>query len=412
MLQDLIPEKGWLLIVQAWMVTGLIENLAGYGLPITIGAPMLVALGVSPLLAVTATAIGHTWAVTMSGMALAYRTLVDVTKADAVVLFPTTALLLFIACLLAGLAVAFVLKQKKLWWKVVVLAVVAGGAQFLAGRLGMIPVSSFLAAILGILGGIILSKKPANWKLKVNTNPELKTGLYAYGFLLAAIMIVTVIKPVNHLLSSITLTKAFPRVITDLGYSTPAGNGYVFRPFVHPGTWIFLSSLFAIFILSGRLHLPLGRAKNAFKATVKAAIPASLGTLFMIALAALMEHTGMTLKIAEGASLLLGSIYPLFAPVVGMIGAFATGSNTNSNVLFGSMQKNVAELLKLSPIILLAAQTAGGSLGSMIAPAKLAVGGSTSNMKGKEGEVLRITLPIGLVITLVVGLAALVLSRF
>jgi lactate permease len=144
----------------------------------------------------------------------------------------------------------------------------------------------------------------------------------------------------------------------------------------------------------------------ALKSTIKGAVPAGLGTLFMIALSSLMEHTGMTLQIAGGLSRFMGMVYPAFSPLVGMVGAFATGSNTNSNVLFGPLQKGVADLLKVSPIILLAAQTVGGSLGSMIAPAKLAVGGSTSAEKGLEGQVLRITLPIGLVIALIVGVIA------
>jgi lactate permease len=145
------------------------------------------------------------------------------------------------------------------------------------------------------------------------------------------------------------------------------------------------------------------------KLTATAAIPASLGTMFMIGLSSLMEHTGMTLMLAKGLSQFVGQAYPLFAPLVGMLGAFATGSNTNSNILFGVMQKGVAELLMITPITLLAAQTVGGALGSMIAPAKLAVGGTTSAEKGLDGHVLRITLPIGLVITLIIGTLAWIL---
>jgi lactate permease len=173
---------------------------------------------------------------------------------------------------------------------------------------------------------------------------------------------------------------------------------------------ILLTALFTLLVIPRIKGLSIGKVKPALSSTVKGAIPASLGTLFMIALSALMEHTGMTMQIAEGLSKLMGMIYPLFAPLVGTVGAFATGSNTNSNVLFGPMQKDVAQLLTISPLILLAAQTVGGSLGSMVAPAKLAVGGTTTGLKGKEGEILRITLPIALIMVLIVGAAALILS--
>jgi lactate permease len=60
--------------------------------------------------------------------------------------------------------------------------------------------------------------------------------------------------------------------------------------------------------------------------------------------------------------------------------------------------------------VILAAQTTGASLGSMIAPAKLAVGTSTSEVKGHEGEVLRYTLPICLAIALLIGVATLLMG--
>jgi lactate permease len=120
----------------------------------------------------------------------------------------------------------------------------------------------------------------------------------------------------------------------------------------------------------------------------------------------------MTLLLAEGLTALMQLSYPVVSPWVGMLGAFATGSNNNSNVLFASLQKNAALLLGLDPRWLLAAQTAGGSLGSMIAPAKIIVGCSTVGLKGKDGAVLRITLPYGVVIGLGIGLMVFLISRF
>jgi lactate permease len=70
-----------------------------------------------------------------------------------------------------------------------------------------------------------------------------------------------------------------------------------------------------------------------------------------------------------------------------------TGSNTNSNVVFASLQARTAELLALSVPIILAAQTAGGALGSIIAPTKSIVGVSTTGAAGNEGSILRKLLP-------------------
>jgi lactate permease len=66
-----------------------------------------------------------------------------------------------------------------------------------------------------------------------------------------------------------------------------------------------------------------------------------------------------------------------------------TGSNTNSNVVFGALQQRMAELLGFSVAVILAAQTAGAGLASVLAPTKVVVGTSTAGMAGREGEVMR-----------------------
>ena len=93
--------------------------------------------------------------------------------------------------------------------------------------------------------------------------------------------------------------------------------------------------------------------------------------------------------LAHGVAAFSGQMFPLLAPLVGLMGTFVTGSNTNANILFGKFQVNVAELLDKSPAVLAAANSAGGSLGSMIAPAKVLVGCSTAGLGGREGEVFR-----------------------
>jgi lactate permease len=66
-----------------------------------------------------------------------------------------------------------------------------------------------------------------------------------------------------------------------------------------------------------------------------------------------------------------------------------TGSNTNSNVIFAALQMRTSELLSYSVPIILAAQTAGAGLASVLAPTKVVVGASTAGMVGREGEIMR-----------------------
>ncbi len=109
----------------------------------------------------------------------------------------------------------------------------------------------------------------------------------------------------------------------------------------------------------------------------------------MVAMAVIMEHAGMTDRLARGLAEGMGQLFPLVAPWIGALGAFMTGSNTNSNVVFGALQLRTAQLLGFQVAIILAAQTAGAALASVMAPTKVVVGASTAGMAGREGDVMR-----------------------
>mgnify|MGYP003973424413 CR=1 FL=1 len=115
----------------------------------------------------------------------------------------------------------------------------------------------------------------------------------------------------------------------------------------------------------------------------------------MVAMAVVMQQSGMTEALAQGLANAVGVAFPFAAAWIGALGAFMTGSNTNSNVVFAALQMRTAELLAYSVPIILAAQTAGASVGSVLAPAKLIVGASTAGMEGKEGLALRAVIGYG-----------------
>ena len=101
-------------------------------------------------------------------------------------------------------------------------------------------------------------------------------------------------------------------------------------------------------------------------------------------------------------------LYPFIVPFTGLLGAVLTGSNNNSNVLFGVMHMETARIMGLSIPLILAAQSAGGSLGSVCAPAKVIVGCTTVGLSGQEGRVLQKLLPLMMIPTAIVGLAAVI----
>jgi len=478
LLEQAIPDPGMCLLLLAWSLSGLLEGIAGFGLPIAVVAPMLVALGVPALRAVAAVAVGHAWAATFGDMGVILQTLSVVVAVPVPELVPYAAILLGFTCLICGLLAAAILRQIRHWVKIIWISMIMGSVQYALAANGLVPLSAFAAGLSGLLGYLLgsrfLRKASFRWgsiRLSDGTLSAENQGRPAvaeasthrlnpprprsrppprnrgewiedegenedeeerkppgpgsqcmresesrlpiitfacYGALTLLMAGLSMSSPLQRQLHGIAWMPRFESVITSTGFVTPAGAGQVFRPFVHPGTLILLVA--AASIALGSLS-PGGRlsARRAALATFNSAAIPSIGILLMVGLSTLMDHCGMSFLLAQGLSSCLGKAYPLVSPLVGILGAFATGSNNNSNVLFGSLQKNVAILLQVQPALLLAAQTAGGSLGSMLAPAKIIVGCSTVSEVGREGAVLRQTVPLGLGAGLVVGLLTLIL---
>lgn len=435
-LADAMPNRGMCLILLAWSLSGLLEGLAGFGLPIAVVAPMLTALGVRPVAAVAAVAAGHAWAVTFGDMGVILQTLVAVTGLEAAQLIPWAALLLGVSCLLCGLAAAFLLGEKRQWPRVASLSVVISGAQYGLAAAGLAPLAAFGAGLAGLLAYLLCARvkrglthaptTPGTDSGRASNNTQRQAveagpaapgrrpailAVAAYGSLTVLMAALTLISPLRAAVQSVAWKQQFPAVESRNGTQTPAGPGQALRPLAHPGTLMLVVACAGIVISRRSGSGAINAARQAAKATAHSAGVASVGVLSMVGLSTLMDHCGMTYLLAEGLSRLLGGGYPLVSPWVGILGAFATGSNNNSNVLFGSLQKNAAVLLGMNPDLLVAAQTAGGSLGSMLAPAKIIVGCSTVNQGGQEGRVLRQTVPLGLAIGLAVGLLTFILSR-
>ncbi len=441
-LQKLVPDPAFLQLLLAWAFSGMLEGLAGFGLPVAIVAPMLVELGSPPLLAVAAVAVGHAWAVTFGDMGVIFQTLLAVVNLPAEMIIPPASLMLGIACLACGFSVAWLLRLRRRLVKVALIGLIMGIVQWGLARTGLASLASFGAGLTGLAAAVLSSVFSRILKMNREKNstllnqnqtgsesefseaaireedahchpiisfpdPSISHVLFSYGILSLLMVVVFVIPEIRESLAQFSWQSQFPAVQTAFGFKTMPARGPAFRLFLHPG---FLIGL-AISLTILRLHLMETSTRKSYVEiagrTWRSSVPASLGILAMVGLSTLMDHCGMTHLLAQGICGGVGKAFPLFSSWVGILGAFATGSNNNSNVLFGPLQKGIAEMLGVSAPLLVAAQTAGGSLGSLLAPAKLIVGCSTVGAIGQEGMVLRKTFMIGLVIGLLLGILCL-----
>ena len=102
-----------------------------------------------------------------------------------------------------------------------------------------------------------------------------------------------------------------------------------------------------------------------------------------------------------------GSFYPFFGTLLGWLGVALTGSDTSSNVLFGSLQKITAEQTGLSPILMAAANSSGGVMGKMVDAQSIVVASTATNWYGHEGSILRYVFFHSLALAALMGLLVL-----
>jgi len=116
---------------------------------------------------------------------------------------------------------------------------------------------------------------------------------------------------------------------------------------------------------------------------------ASLATIMLMLALGFVTRYGGTDATLGLAFTHTGAWYPFFAAFLGWLGVALTGSDTSSNVLFGSLQKITAQQLGFNPILIVTANSTGGVMGKMIDAQSIVVATAATGQTGQEGRILR-----------------------
>src|SRR5262245_15577869 len=100
----------------------------------------------------------------------------------------------------------------------------------------------------------------------------------------------------------------------------------------------------------------------------------------MLALAQLMNYSGIASTVGLASAAGIGSAFPCFSAVVGWLGVFLTGSDTSANALFGNLQVVTANALSLNPVLTASVNSAAGVMGKMISVQSIAVAVAATGM--------------------------------
>jgi lactate permease len=150
------------------------------------------------------------------------------------------------------------------------------------------------------------------------------------------------------------------------------------------GTGIFLSGIISGLIMG----IPVGRIFSIYLKTIVKVRFSLLTISAMMAIGFLTRYGGLdaTMGLAFART---GHLYPFFGTLLGWLGVALTGSDTSSNVLFGSLQKISAQQVGVSPILMSAANSTGGVMGKMIDAQSIVVASTATEWYGHEGDILR-----------------------
>lgn len=408
------------LLIIGWAFPTFIQGVCGFGVPVAVATPLLIGLGFNPILATVTTLLGHSWGVTFGSLGSSYSVLLQLSPVDPQLMAQWGGLFIAIGGLLTGLAIVINYEGLKGLKDGIIavlsLSVVMGGVLMLTTTFVSPYIATFVAGAAGLIFGSFVLPLFPQYRPKpdaepIEEDPEVEGKSFfdafsPYIILIVVVFSVYLIGPLNDFLNQdqFQLGLSFPEISTSFGYTEEAIAKYSpLEIFTTPGTLIVLSSILAAGYYKFRGLLPKGGVKQAWNNTLKQSIGSTATIMPMTMMALTMTAGGLTTYLAYGIAQVAGDLFPILSPFIGLLGGFVTSSGTSSNILFTSLQYEVASILSISPYIILALQTTASSLSNAFSPGNAALGTAVSNQTGNEGAILKVTGVISIVQMFVIG---------
>jgi lactate permease len=417
------PDARIQLILIAFAFGAFVEGMSGFGTPVAITAAILIQLGFKPLHASGLALIANTAPVAFGGLGIPITTLQAVTDLDVHSLSAMIGRQLpFFSCIIPFWIVAAFdgwRGVKAVWPAALTAGVAFAVPQFLVSNLhgpwlvDIIAGSSAIAATILLLRVwrpreiMTVANSKAGEPAAAPTLPESdekaptiapldgkKVALaWMPWAILTAFILCWGLQPIRQQLDRIAAPKIeakhlhnrvqrMPPVVPADSKPEPAVFNFNFLSTT--GTGIFVAAIVAGFAMG----IPPVQMLRAYFLTIWRIRFSLLTIAAMLALGNVTKYAGTdaTLGLALAHT---GVFYPFFGTLLGWLGVALTGSDTSSNVLFGSLQKITAHQIGISPVLMASANSAGGVMGKMVDAQSIVVASTATGWYGHEGAILR-----------------------
>ena len=424
---DISGDRRLQVLLIAFAFGALLEGAGGGGAPVAITGAMMIGLGFPPFQTAVMCLIANSSPVAYGGLGNPVRTLVAVTGLPEADFSAMLGRILPLTTLILPFWLIRVLCSWKdtlaVWPGLVACGVIFGGIQFFW--------SNFMgAALVDILAGIgtllLLAlffhkfwSPKTTWRYAGETAAPKKTGtglragpvllawlpfimlsafvvLWGQAWMIKALDTVSWKAPVPGLHNLIVRT---PPVVAQPEKLSAILDISLLST---PGTGTFLAGL----ITGPLIGLSFKRTLQVFCRSFWRLRLSLVAIMAMLGLGYVTRYCGMDATMGMAMSH-TGALFPLFGTAIGWLGVALSGTDAGSNALFGSLQVITANKLGLSPILMGAANSAGGVMGKMIAAQSLVIGCAVTGQEGKEGELFRTVLKHSIGLLLVVGVIVL-----
>jgi lactate permease len=409
-LTNITEDSRLQLLLIAFAFGAFFEGAAGFGTPVAVCGAILISLGFRPLQAAGLALLANTAPVAFGGLGIPIVALHGVTGLDMFVLSKMVANMLVPFCILVPFwliwAFAGFRAMLEIWPAILVAGTTFALTQWVVATVHgpwLVDIAASVLTIAVLIGFLRV------WKPKRILNPlgedvtgndrkrhAVSAGTVFKAWLpwltLSVLVFVWGTPQFTNLFDHATSIKFFvnglhnfvQRVPPVVLKPTAEAAIFNFNWFTATGTGIFVAAILAGLMMGLR---PRAIADVFFK-TVFSIRFTAITIAAMLGLGFITRYCGLdaTLGLAFART---GTLYPFFGTLVGWLGTASTGSDTSSNVLFGSLQKMTAQQIGVSPVLMASANSTGGVMAKMMAAQSIVVASTATQTYGKEGSILR-----------------------
>lgn len=399
-------------LLLTWGFGGLLEGMAGFGTAVAIPAAILISLGFKPVFAAVTSLIANSVGTGFGAVGTPVKVLADQAGVDSIQMLSSQVVIqLSPLMFLVPFTLVFMTDPRiKAIPKHILLSVIVGGVslitQYIAAKYMGAETPAIIGSIASILAIIIYAKvtatdedKALKEKFPKHSFFEIISAWSVYGLILLLVILTSPLLPLREILSPV-LTSVFSFNILDTVQGADVVRSVKISWLIDAGVLLFLGSMLGGIIQGAKL----GALFKLLWKVIKLQRKTIITVCCLISLSSIMDFSGMISELGIALAAVTGSFYPLFAPTIGCLGTFLTGSDTSSNILFGKLQASVGNTIGVDPSWLAAANTAGATGGKIISPQSIAVATSAIGQQGKEGEIMKKAIPFALGYIVVAGL--------